>query len=172
MAKGKKKLKKLSTEELFTLAEEYLEGDQTVKTGNKKKNDAKVAVIEELQRRKVKVMESSSHGLRVTLTQVEHMVIDADALYTDLKPAQRPKAYDRSIDLSVLSPERRQELIAIMHSKLTQAELRACTVNSLNEERLSQAVQDDKIPAALVAAHTEIKPNAPFIRVTRSGKES
>lgn len=118
-----------------------------------------------------KKIENADYGLSVTVSQRETPEYDADGIWRDLTSRQRPKCFDRSIDLMVLSPERRKELHDAMVATLTPSEKRACTVDSLNVERLSQAVQDGTIDPEVVAPHVTWKKSAPYITVTEMGSD-
>ena len=169
MAKAKKKSKRLSDAKLFVLAREVYDLRLKQKADATKIKESQDAVTAEMMARKSKTMTSLDTGLKVTMTEKETTVYDEDGLYADLTARQRPLAFDRSLDLSALTPERRTELMKLVRQALTPAEVKVCTVNKLNVDRLSQAVQDDRIAIEVGAAHTEIKKGAPYITVTEGG---
>lgn len=72
-------------------------------------------------------------------------------------------------NFAALPPERRREFMTMIQSMLTPAEKRLCTEDVLNVDRLSEAVQANKIKAETVAEHATEKFSAPFIRVTVAG---
>jgi hypothetical protein len=163
--KTEKKTKPLSEGEIFALAEQYEQAHADAATAEATKKKSKDQLIAELhERRKVRAVESAEYGrfTRITVVTPESVEYDGPALYKDCTPAQRREAFDRNVNLNALSPDARKRVLAV----LTKEELRAVTTNTLNVDRLSAAVQAQKVPAELVAKHSEIKKKAPYISIS------
>ena len=114
-------------------------------------------------------LESDEVGLKVTVTQSETDVWDGDGVWSVLDRRTRPLAFDRRYDFSVLSSERQAELHQMMIDALSPAEKRVCVKHTLNVDRMSQAVQDDRIDPAIIAPFMTTKKSAPYITVTPHG---
>lgn len=160
-SKSKKKVKKLSDKEIIELAIEHERARGKESRFKKAKEKAKEALTAEFIRRGTKGLTSAS-GTVVTFVQAEKLVYDGDNLYADLKPKQRRAVYEENIDLNALSAEARKRVIAALSAE----ERKAVTTYVLNVDKLSDEVQAGRIDAKLIAKHSEIKKNAPYVSVS------
>lgn len=165
----KKKAKRQPEVDIFVAARNYELASKAVAVANKTKKEAQDLMVEQIQGvRKLGSMESAEYGpfTRITVVQNESMDYDEDGLYGDLTAAQRREAYDYSIDLSRLTADERKALNAAMIELLTPAQRKACKVRALNIDRLSQAVQDDKIDPKVIAKHSKLVKSAAYVRIS------
>lgn len=171
MAKAKKDEKKvpapkkLSDKELFELAEDYLGAHKKVRKFEALKKKISTALTSELSRRKTKQLQSAN-GVTVTFVQGSSVVYDPDGLWEDLKPKQRREVFEENIDLNRLPSEKRQEIRKL----LSKEEREEVTTFTLSVDRLSTAVQDNVIDAKLVAKHSHIEKQNPYVRISAGDK--
>lgn len=159
-----KKIKRISEAEVFAIASAREEAAKQAAAADAEKKENDRILIEQLQLRGVRSLESDQYGefTRITLTQPEPVIYDSDGIWKDLKPAKRELCFDRNVNLNALSPEARQKVIDV----LTKDELREVTTFELNLERLAKSVSDGKIDKEVVANNSSIKPIAPSIRIS------
>lgn len=157
-----KKAKALSDKEVFELAVEHEQALAKEKKFKGRKEKIKNILVAELQRRKTKGLTSAATGTTVTFVQAEKLVYDGEGLWSDLKPVQRREVYEERIDLNALSPEARKAVI----EALPKEERKNVTSHVLVVDKLSDAVQAGRIDAKVVAKHSEIQRNAPYISVS------
>lgn len=166
---GKPKTKKrLTVPEFFRTALRYEKAQQAKAKATKDQTAAQNDLVAELQRQGVGSITTprdyDGPFTRVTLVQASHMEYDADGIWRSLNTRQRRLAFNRNIDLNALAPAARKKVLDV----LTKDELAAVTSYSLNLDGLSQAVQDDKIPAAVIAENSEEKKNAPYVSISHA----
>jgi hypothetical protein len=157
--KPTKAKKRLKDSEIFVLVAEYERQAEIEGRAKKTKKGIQDSICEELQIRGTTSL-TADDGTKVTRVQTENINIDGDALYGDLKPAQRRLAYRRSLVLSELPAEVQRALMDVLKTNGV-----ASAVNvALDTSGLAAAVQEGKIDAEIVAKHTTITMNAPYIR--------
>lgn len=157
--------KKLSDKEVFELAEEYLGAHRKQRKFEALKKKISTALTTELARRKTKQLQSAN-GVTVTFVQGSSVVYDPDGLWEDLKPKQRREVYEENIDLNRLTSEKRKEI----RNLLTKEEREEVTTFTLSVDRLSTAVQNNVIDAKVVAKHSHIEKQNPYVKVTAGDK--
>lgn len=165
MPTKKTKAQRISEAEIFAAAHNYEESAKQEAAAKAEKERTKKVIITQLHDlRKIRALESDKYGgfTRITVVQNEGIQYDPDGLYRDLSPVQRRLAFDRDINFNALSAETRKKILEVVPKD----ELKAVTTRRLNVEKLSQAVQDNKIPAKIVAEHSEITKAAPYIRIS------
>lgn len=167
---AKTKPARLKEAELFALADEYEKAHAAEGTAKKDKRSITKTLVEQIQGlRKLGALESNKFGkfTKITVVQAEHVEYDGDAIWKALKPIQRREAFDSLVNLNALPAATRKAIMATIPTD----ELRAVTTHVLNVERMSQAVQADKIDAKVIAPHSEIVKSAPYISISH-GKGS
>lgn len=159
-----KKIKRLPEATLFAAAAEREEAAKREAAAKVEKTTADKLLIEQMQIRDVRSLESDKFGefTRITLVQPEPVVYDADGIWKDLPSAKRPCAFDRLVNLNALPEEARKKVIDV----LTKDELKSVTTHVLNIERLAKAVKDGKIDKEVVEVNSSIKPVAPHITIS------
>jgi len=159
---------KLSKDECFALAREYEEQHKTEGLAKKRKTEISKALVYNIfERMKLKTLTARGSSTRITVVQNERVEYDENGLYRALRPVQRRMAFDTHVNLNGLSPETRKALIAAV----PRDELKAVTTHSLNVENLSSTVQAGKIDAKLVAEHSEVVKDSPYVRISQGGGE-
>lgn len=159
------KAKRLNEAEIFALADRYEDAHAAIAEATTSKKKAAEQILTELHKnRKVRALESSEYGrfTRITVVVGSSVEYDGPALYKELTPAQRREAYDRNVNLNALPADARKRVI----DALTKEELRSVTTNTLNVDKLSEAVQKQKIPAEIVAKHSTVKEKAPYLSIS------
>lgn len=165
------KREKLSDADIYALMPAFEEGKTEEAAGKKKWRDIQKRVTDEFLSRKP-VPKSISATIKdavvtVTMTRASHMEYDAAGIWKALSALQRRLAFERNMDLNKLSPAARKKVLAV----LSKEEIAEVTSYVLNADQLSQAVQDGKIPAKVIAPFTEEKFNAPYISVSHGTGE-
>lgn len=159
--------KVVSLRQAVVLAKRYLDADADEKTAASKKNKIKTTLVDTLTDKGVDSY--SGGGLKITKVQGSTMVYDSDGIWSDLTTQQRSLCYTPVYNFAALGAKRQSEIMAQIRKSLTPAELAAVRTFRLDEAQLSQAVQDKKIPAKVVAAHAEEKKSAPYVRISIAG---
>lgn len=170
MPTKKTKPQRIPESEIFAAAHNYETAAQEEAAAKVEKERTKKVLLTQLHEiRKVRAVESDKYGgfTRITVVQNEGIEYDADGMYRDLTPVQRRLAFDRNINFNALPAETRKKILEVVPKD----ELKAVTTRSLNVERLSQAVQDNKIDGKVVAKHSEIVKSAPYIRISHGTGE-
>ena len=153
--------KRLKDAEIFTLAAEYERQAEIEGRAKKAKQGVQKSLCEELEARKTTSL-TADDGTKVTRVQTENVIVDGDALYGSLTPRQRKLAYDRTLDFGSV-PVEVQKALAQLLKDLGYSK---AIGHRLNLSALSEAVQSGKIDADVVAEHTDITKNAPYIRIS------
>ena len=160
-ATKKRPAKRLKDAEIFTLAAEYERQAEIEGRAKKTKQGVQKSLCEELEARKTSSL-TADDGTKVTRVQTENVIVHGDTLYGDLSPAQRRMAYDRHLPFAELPADAQKAVAALLkemgHTKAIKV--------ALNTTKLSEAVQNGKIDADVVAEHTDITKNAPYIRIS------
>lgn len=158
---------KLTKSECFALAREYEEAHKAEGTAKKRKTEISRSLVYNIfERMKVKSLTARDSSTRITVVQNEHVEYDQPGLWRALKPSQRRLAFDTNVNLNALSPETRKALIAAV----PRDELKAVTTHSLNVDNLSMAVQKGKIEGSIVAEHSEVVKDSPYVRISHGGE--
>lgn len=160
----KKKVKKLAEAALFALAQEREEAAKQAAAFLSEKTEVDQQLIEQLQIRKVRSMESDQFGgfTRITLVQPEPVEYDQDGIKKALKPAQRRLVFDTNVNLNALPEEIRKAVI----ETIPKDALKAVSTDVLNMDKLAKAVKDEKVDAQVVSDNSWIKEIAPSIRIS------
>jgi hypothetical protein len=160
----KKAAKKLAEAALFALAQEREEAAKQAAAFLAEKTEADQQLIEQLQIRKVRSMESDKFGgfTRITLVQPEPLEYDSDGIWKALKAPQRRLAFDENVNLNALPDDIRKAVI----ETIPKDALKAVTSHHLNLDKLAIAVKDEKIDAQIVSDHSSIKEIAASIRIS------
>lgn len=170
-ASKKKKVERLKDAEIYALMPEFEDGKKEEAAGKKKWRGIQQRVTDEFLARKPvpKSISATIKGVvtTVTMTRASHMEYDGPAIWKVLKAAQRRDVFERNVDLNKLSPVARKKVLAV----LSKEELAEVTTYVLNADQLSQAVQDGKIDAKVIAPYSEEKFNAPYISVSHGTGE-
>lgn len=166
-----KKTKKLNEADLFALADARERAAAAEASAKKEKFAADQALIEQIQIRNVSSLESDKFGrfTRITLVEPSSISINGDTLWNDLTTSQRREAFDLFLNLNTLQPNTRKAVVSLL-KEMEPSALRGAT-KSLNVDRLSQAVQEERIPANKVADHSEEIKRAPWVRISHGSGE-
>lgn len=151
----------LTDDEVFSLAATYENVVERAGALIQEKKTISESICSELERRGSASLVSDD-GLVVTRAQAENVVIDEKALYGDLRPAMRRKVYRPSVQIASLPDEDQKALLMFLKDRGLMKKVNWF----LDANALSSAVQAGKIDGELVAAHTEVVKNAPYVRVS------
>lgn len=161
-----KKSPRLKTSEIFTLAAEYERQAEIEGRAKKTKKELGDNIAGELLARKTKSL-THSDGTTVTRVQSTNIVINDATLYGDLTPAQRRKVYRRSLDISALPAAAQKAIVeALREHKASKA-----VKHTLDHTALAAEVQAGNIEPEIVAAHSNIVENAPYVRISHGTGE-
>lgn len=123
-------------------------------------------IIAGLKEHGLKSAEAS--GWSITVTEAENMVVDHPGVIAALTPAQRRLCCEERLDLNALPSDVRKKII----ETLGKAERKKITTLVLDENALSRAVQQGKIPPTLASKFTTFKKKAPYISFSGPKKSS
>lgn len=159
-----KKVKRIPEATLFATAAEREEAARREAAAKTDKVSADKVLIEQMQLRDVRSLESDKFGefTRITLVQPEPVEYNSNGLWKDLSASKRPLAFDRLVNLNALPEEARKKVIDV----LTKEELKSVTTHELNIERLAKSVKEGKIDPEVVQTNSFIKPIAPHITIS------
>ena len=150
--------------EIAALAKEQKKWDQKAKEAAKKRDDLKPKLVAAMRSFGSKVMEAG--GVRVVLSEPTTTKYDEDGILSALNKRQQKLAFDEIVNINLLPPAERREIQERMRELLTPAQRRRATELRFNLDRMSQAVQEGKIPVEVLDEHTQVISNTPYTTVT------
>lgn len=130
---------------------------ERVKDLSSRANDLKNDVIAGLTQHGVKAVEHG--GWSITMAQGSTVEYDDKAIISELSVAQKRLCCREELDLNALTPDERKAVIAA----LAPGTRKRITRVILDRDKLSQAVQGNKVPLALVSRHSQVKQRAAYI---------
>lgn len=153
-----KPAEEVTTDRIVSLDKLRKKKEAAARDMNAKAHELKQTIIVAMMNGlKTRVIEADGWSVRVS--QAEVLEYDDDAILSELSLKQRRLVTQEMIDLNELTPAVRKKIV----DALTPAQRRAVTKVALDYEKLSQAVQTGEVDRRMVAKHTEIRQNAPYI---------
>ena len=150
---------RLADDQVLALAARYERAARLEGRVQRIKQDCAARVIGQLDLRRVK----SLAGEDTTVTKVQAVGYDGEALYAACDDEQRAELFTSVLDLQPLPAEVRATLIEL----LSERERAAITRHVLDTAALQAAVATRRIKAATVRRAE--KPGAPYIKVSHGG---